>query len=177
MCLGDMLVRSTSRFALKEWASVCARLAAGDAVLLLRKGGIRESGFQVERPEFFLFPTRFHAEGASPPEAVDLELYAELVDDVPVRDLEPLRRLEGMHAMAWEDVEKRFHYRTPGLRALTLRAWRLARPERVENARAYDGCVSWVELDRERPVEPAAPALGEVEFELRRAALKAALDV
>jgi len=93
-----------------------------------------------------------------------------------VRDLDGARKLDGLHALAWEDVEKRFHYRTPGLRALTLRAWRLARPARVENARAYDGCVSWVELERELPVELGAPALGDVEFEARRAAARAALE-
>lgn len=169
---------AANRFALKEWASVCARLAAGEVFVLLRKGGLldRREGFQTERREFFLFPTRFHAEGAPPPEAVDLELYAEVVDDVHVRDLERLRRLEGMHALGWEDVEKRFHYgKAPGVHALTLRAWRLARPRRVENARAYDGCVSWVELDRELEVEAAAPALGDVEFDARREAAKAAL--
>jgi hypothetical protein len=173
-----MLVRSTCRFALKEWAAVCARLARGEIVLLLRKGGIleRREGFQAEHREFFLFPTRFHAEGAPPPGAVDLELFAEVVDDVHVRDLDALRRLEGMHALGWEDVEKRFHYgKAPGLHALTLRAWRLASPRRVENARDYDGCVSWVELDRELEVERGAPALDDVEFEARRDAARAAL--
>ena len=170
-----MAVLSMNRFALKEWADVCRRLGRGDAILLLRKGGLREAGFRTERREFFLFPTRFHAEGAPPPDAVDLELYAEVVDDTRVEDLDRLRRLEGLHALAWEDVEKRFRYRTPGLHALTLRAHRLARPARIENARAYDGCVSWVELDREREVETSGPALGDVEFERRREAARAAL--
>ncbi|HEX7900277.1 MAG TPA: DUF1802 family protein [Planctomycetota bacterium] len=170
-----MIVLSSNRFALKEWADVCGRLGRGDIVLLLRKGGVREAGFRTERREFFLFPTRFHAEGAPPPDAVDLELYAEVVDDVRVEELDRLRRLDGLHALAWEDVEKRFHYRTPGLWALTLRVRRLARPARVENARAYDGCVSWVELDREREVETSGPALGDAEFEKRREAARSAL--
>ena len=168
-------MKAFNRFALKEWASVCGRLARGEAVVLLRKGGILEKGFQVERREFFLFPTRFHAEGAPPPDAVDLELYAEVVDDLEIRDLERARKLDGLHALAWEDVEKRFHYRSPGLRALTLRAWRLAAPARLDNARAYDGCASWVELERELPVKLGAPALGDVEFEARRAAARSAL--
>ena len=166
---------STNKIALKEGAAVCGRLGRGEIILLLRKGGIRESGFRTERREFFLFPTRFHAEGAPPPAAVDLELYAEVVEDVHVEDLDRLRRLDGLHALAWEEVEKRFRYRAPGLHALTLRAHRLARPARVENARAYDGCVSWVELDREREVETAGPALGDVEFEERRGAARAVL--
>lgn len=174
-----MFVLSKNRFALKEGAAVCGRLGRGEIVVLLRKGGLRDSrdGFRTERREFFLFPTRFHAEGAPPPEAVDLELYAEVVDDVHVEDLDRLRRLDGLHALAWEDVVKRFHYgRAPGLHALTLRAHRLARPARVENARAYDGCVSWVELDRERDVETAGPALEDAAFEERRGAARKALD-
>jgi len=170
-------VLASNRFALKEWAAVCGRLGRGEIVLLLRKGGLHEAGggFRTERREFFLFPTRFHAEGAPPPDVVDLELYAEVVDDVRVENLDRLRRLEGLHALAWEDVEKRFHYKTPGLHALTLRAHRLSRPRRVENARAYDGCASWVELDRAWEVETAAPALGDAEFEARREAARAAL--
>lgn len=167
----------SNRVALKEWASVCDRLSRGEQILLLRKGGIRERGFRAEGSEFFLFPTRFHEAGSPPPTAVDLELYAELVEDVEVKDLEVLRRLDGQHAMSWEDVEKRFHYgRAPGLHVLALRAHRLAAPERIADARVYDGCRSWVELDRERPVSTSGPALTDVEFDRRRAALKAALD-
>lgn len=173
-----MSVLPSNRVALKEWASTCGRLARGEQVVLLRKGGIREArpGFRLERGEFFLFPTRFHEAGAAPPEAVDLELYAEVAEDVEVGDLDALRRLEGQHAMAWEDVEKRFRYgRAPGLHVLCLRAHRLRRPVRVGNARAYDGCVSWVELDRDWPVETAGPALDDAAFERRREALRAAL--
>jgi hypothetical protein len=173
-------VLSSNRVALKEWASVCGRLARGEQILLLRKGGIREAGFRAEQPEFFLFPTRFHEKDAAPAEAVDLELYAEIAEDVEVKDLEALRRLEGQHAMAWEDVEKRFLYahngRAPGLHVLSLRVHRLRQPLRVEDARAYDGCVSWVQLDRDRPVATAGPALSCEEFERRREAVRAALD-
>jgi hypothetical protein len=171
-------VLPSNRVALKEWAAVCDRLARGEQIVLLRKGGIRDQakGFRAERGEFFLFPTRFHEAGAAPPEAVDLELYAEVAEDVEVKDLAPLRRLEGQHAMPWADVEKRFRYgRAPGLHVLCLRAHRLRRPLRVEDARAYDGCVSWVELDRELPVETAGPVLETEAFEARRAALQAAL--
>src|ERR1051325_10767172 len=48
--------------ALKEWASVCSALEEGRQIILLRKGGILESigGFDLEHPQFFLFPTYLH---------------------------------------------------------------------------------------------------------------------
>jgi len=167
-----------NRYALKEWETVCDRLGRGDDVLVLRKGGIleRRDGFRVEHREFFLFPTRFHGQGEAPPARVDLRLYASVEDDLPVTDLGRLRRLEGLHAVPWEDVERRFHYGDEkGVHALVLRAWRLDRAHPLEDARAYDGCRSWVELREEVPVVPAAPALGEGEFEARRRAVRDAL--
>ena len=169
---------SRNRHALKEGEASCDLLARGGGVLLLRKGGIleRRGGFRVEHREFFLFPTRFHAQGEAPPERVELRLYASVEEDLPVTDLDALRRLGGLHAVPWEDVERRFHYgNEKGVHALVLRAWRLDRAHPVEDARAYDGCRSWVELREELPVVAAAPALADGEFEAKRRAVRDAL--
>lgn len=158
---------SRNRFALKEGSSVCDRLAKGEHILLVRKGGIRErrKGFEVEHREFFLFPTRYHEKGESPPDRVELALYATVEDDVPVKDLEKLRGLEGQHAVPWEDVEGRFNYgREKGVHVLALRAYRLARPAALPDARAYAGCASWVELRDEIPVVTEGPVLNRAEF-------------
>lgn len=175
----DVSLQARNRFALKEWAGVCDRLASGEQLLLIRKGGIRErkGAFQVEHPEFFLFPTRFHEAGAEPPARVEMGLYARVARDVEVADLERLRGLGSMHAIPWEDVERRFRYgKEPGVHVLALRAFRLRRPAVVENARAYDGCVSWVDLERELPVEPEGPAVPAGEFERRLEDLRRALE-
>ncbi|HLF94930.1 MAG TPA: DUF1802 family protein [Planctomycetota bacterium] len=169
---------SRNRHALKEGEAVCDRLARGEDVLLLRKGGLLEprGGFRLDHREFFLFPTRYHGKGAPPPGRVDLSLYASVEEDLPVADLDALRRLQGMHAMDWEDVERRFHYGDEkGVHALVLRAWRLARPIAVEDAGAYDGCRSWVELREELPVETSGPVLGEDGFEAKRRAVREAI--
>ena len=52
----------TLAIAFKEWAVICAALAAGRQSVILRKGGIaEESGlFRPEHPEFLLYPTYFH---------------------------------------------------------------------------------------------------------------------
>jgi len=81
-----------------------------------------------------------------------------------------------MHALSREDAERRFHYGDEkGVRALVVRAWPLSRPRVVEDAGAYEGCRSWVELREELPVEPAAPALGDAGFEAKRRAVREAL--
>src|SRR5215217_7835366 len=48
--------------ALKEWATVCRALETGRQMVLLRKGGILEAigGFELENPQFLLFPTYLH---------------------------------------------------------------------------------------------------------------------
>jgi hypothetical protein len=169
---------AVNRIALKEWSTVCDRVASGEHVLLIRKGGLieRRGGFRVEHREFFLFPTRFHEKGEAPPGEVMLGPYASVEEDLTVADLEALRRLEGQHGVPWPDVEKRFHYgREKGVHVLALRAWRLARPPVVDNARAFEGCTSWVELERELPVEPSGPALAEEDFSRKLEALRAAL--
>ena len=49
-----MAVPDRLRVALKEWASVCSALETGRQIILLRKGGIHESGgeFEVENRQF-----------------------------------------------------------------------------------------------------------------------------
>lgn len=172
-------MQSRNRYALKEWASVCDRLERGEVILLVRKGGILEAreGFRMEHREFFLFPTRFHEKREAPPGRVDLGLYACVEEDLEVRDLARLARLDGQHGVPPEDVERRFRYgRNEGVHVLALRAWRLARPHRLEGAGAFDGCVSWVDLGSELPVEPAGPALDDAGFRVKLEALRAALD-
>jgi hypothetical protein len=170
-------VGSACRIALKEMAGLCARLGQGRQILLLRKGGIAEPGGAFEDPprEFFLFPTRHHERGEAPPAEVELVHFAVLEDALRVDDLGRLRGLEEAHGLSAEDLARRFRYRAPGLQALILRVWHLARPLAMPDARRYDGCRSWIELDREHPVLRAAPALAEADFAARVAELRKAL--
>ncbi|MBI2160279.1 MAG: DUF1802 family protein [candidate division NC10 bacterium] len=187
---------TANRIALKEWAVVCAEMAAGRQTILLRKGGIREpsQGFTVEHREFFLFPTYVHeneedltetarlalpevARGAPPAGELHLELYAVVEAAIEVLTLEPLRRLEGRHILAWSAVERRFHYRRPGLHVIALRVSRLPEPLVVPNLFRYDGCRSWVGLESELPVTGARPVLDDLAFHQRMASLREALGV
>src|SRR5258708_20024339 len=57
-----MELPSQLKIGLKEWASVCRALEEGRQIILLRKGGIHESAgeFELEHPQFVLFPTYLH---------------------------------------------------------------------------------------------------------------------
>lgn len=187
---------AANNIALKEWAVICHELGAGRQITLLRKGGIREPsrGFTVEHREFFLFPTYVHENEeelvetarVALPEVVrrvlpagelHLELYAVVEAAVEVPSLEPLRRLEGHHILAWSAVERRFHYRRPGLHVIALRVYRFPQPLVVPNLFRYDGCRSWVALESELPINGARPVLDDPAFRQRIATLRQALDL
>lgn len=151
--------------AFKEWAVICAALAAGRQSLILRKGGIAEEGgvFRPEHREFLLYPTYFHehragvkadflplleaADAGKPPSGVVRLTHFVRVENVAhVTDLEDALALDGLHAWTADVVRQRFHYRSPGLFVLTVRAFRLAQPVDVAERPEYAGCKTWVPL-------------------------------
>jgi len=187
---------AVNQMALKEWAVICAELAAGRQMILVRKGGLREPsrGFSIEHREFFLFPTYVHqneeelvdmarralpdiARMAPPAGELRLQLYAVVETAIELASLEPLRRLEGQHVLAWPAVERRFHYRRPGLHVIALRVYRLEKPVVIPNLFEYDGCRSWVELESAVPIAGLSPVLDDVSFRQRLAALRELLGV
>ena len=186
-------MESSSRDALKEWASVERGLASGRVSLLVRKGGIseRRGGFDVEHRAFWIFPTAFHQnaeeldpafrgliEGVEPAsrDEVRLRVFARLSDAFRVESLEAMERLAGLHPMAWETVKSRFAYKgRPYLHVLLVRAHVLDAPVVLPNTLEYEGCVSWVRLDEEVPTAGAVPVLADAEFEILREELLARL--
>ena len=184
-----------NRAALKEWAVVARALGSGRQTLLLRKGGIQErrGEFAAEHSEFFIFPTYLHQkpEDLLPDWREDLELsqterppaglvsidyYAVVREVFHVSDLPPLKLLQGEHMLSWPAVERRFHYKDrPGLHIFAVRTYTLPRTLTVSNLPEYDGCVSWVELDRPLPTAGSCPVLPESEFHHRVEAIRRVL--
>jgi hypothetical protein len=183
------------RTALKEWSVVVDALARGAVIALVRKGGIREqrAGFVVRHDRFLLYPTYFHESSAGIASRLLPELHALPAPPVPgmvhvthvadvarvwhVETLEPLRRIEAEHPLAWPSVESRFHYRgTPGVQVVALRIATLRTPARVPELHRYRGCVSWLELGEDVDVEGAAPVVGDAEFARRLSAIAGHLD-
>ena len=185
----------TNNVALKEWAIVDQYVGSGRQVILLRKGGIHEQkgGFEVAHREFFLFPTTVHQTAedlvpgaraefeavvaAAPADrTVTLRHYAVVDEVVTVASLEPLRALADQHILSWPAVEGRFWYRNrPGLHALLLRAYRLPRPATIVNREAYDGCVSWVEMEERLPTAGCVPVLDDAEYARRAGGIRRVL--
>jgi hypothetical protein len=62
--------------------------------------------------------------------------------------------LEKWHLLKPETVQKRFEYRYPGLSILAVEAFRLAQPKEITANPAWEGCHSWLRLDK--PLELTA---------------------
>jgi hypothetical protein len=165
--------------ALKEWAVICKALAEGRQSLLLRKGGIAEANgvFEVEQRRFWLFPTFVHqqkdgiqadalplldqAEAEKPPAGIiRLSHFAEVSGIYVVKDAWLPHMLAHLHIWSEETVSQRFAYRQPGLYVLSVRVYRSNEVFEVPDLAAYQGCRSWVELEKGLPDE-GTPVLSE----------------
>lgn len=180
------VMQPQNQFAFKEWAVVCEALASGRQTLILRKGGIHEGreGFRVEHREFWLFPTGFHQrrdeviqdawllldelQSRGEPHGHPLDLYAVVEDVQQVLDRSALARLSGRHVWSESTVEQRFHYRTPGLFALTVRMYRRPTPFEIADSPHFAGCKSWVDLPAALPTSELQPVLDEATFDRQR---------
>ena len=160
--------------AFKEWAVVVEALAWGDQVLLLRKGGIHEGpgGFAPRPGPFWFIPTRFHqqrdavteaglrhwpeaAAHLSDPARLTLRCLGEVTHRWRLETWGAIAALRAFHVWRDDVLQRRFDWGQPGgVHALAVRGRRLGTPVALPWVPAYDGCKSWVELDRE--VEPGA---------------------
>lgn len=184
-----------NRFAFKEWAAVCAALAAGWHSLILRKGGVQEGqrGFDVEHRQFWLFPTNFHQHPESlvtdaeeliervaaqqPPEGtIQLSHYAVVEEVFRIHDRAVLPALSGLHIWSDETVSKRFDYRSPGLIVLPVRLYSLAEPVDLPDSPYLAGCRSWVNLPKDLPTAGLTPVLSDEAHAMRMLAIRARLS-
>jgi len=164
--------------ALKEWDLVCSALLSGRQAILLRKGGILDSGnhFELEHRRFWLFPTFVHQDPRmvkpehragltqvrQEPERVQLRGFAEVAGIFAVPDRAAMDRLRDLHV--WDEplIDMRFGYRPEKpLYLVVLRAFGLAEPVEIENTFSYAGCKSWVPLEKGIAEGDALSALGE----------------
>lgn len=182
---------STHDRAFKEWAVSCRALAEGRQTLLIRKGGIREEGgvFRINDPEFWLMPTYEHQNSAllqpewlpaletiqqtpRDPHYVTLSAYA-VVDTIAVaRDDAQVNALAQEHIWNPTYVQMRFDFNPyDPLYLVLLRVYRLPEPLTIPMLGDYEGCKSWVTLDRSYATTEAKPVLTDAEFSARRSAL------
>lgn len=169
-----------TKTALKEWAVAVKALAEGETILLLRKGGIREQGFQVTEPQFWLYPTYEHqkphllkapyseqittVDSGWHPDSVEIAAWAEVTDSFEVSGESVLTALLPFHIWTAEFVTERLKWkpRSP-LSVLLLRVYQLSQPYVIPYRSDYGGCKSWIELESVPSLE-ATPALPETAY-------------
>jgi len=178
---------------LKEWATVCRAIEGGRQILLLRKGGIYESGgeFELEHRNFVFFPTYVHqnlkmlkpeAQGgfearAAEPERVTLATAGQVTDILRVRSREQMEALDDQHIWTSPLIDMRFSYRPENpLYLLLVRGYRLAAPVTVQNTPEYAGCKSWVPLTEAVSTQGARPVLDDTNYQTHRQLILARLE-
>jgi hypothetical protein len=152
--------------ALKEWATVITALENGDQTVLLRKGGILEtgSGFKVEDKKFALFPTYEHQDNSSlksqfyrylsdvreqkPRDGFNrITSYAEVLAEHDVSSMQKMEELSDFHI--WSDsymVERMNWMPQKPMTAIFLKVYKVA-PTEIPVLPEYHGCKSWIELN------------------------------
>lgn len=183
------------RIAFKEWAVIVDALGTGRQIVILRKGGISEGrgGFQVDHPEFLLFPTLFHQQRESvlpdaqarfdqlvfpPPEILRLEYFCRVVSWRKLDSLTAAQALEGQHVWKPEVIAERFEWgRSKAIFALAVRTYKLPKAIDLPMLPSHGGCKSWIELEQDIDPAGAAPTLSDAEFKERLQRFESSLEV
>ncbi|MEZ6044746.1 MAG: DUF1802 family protein [Planctomycetaceae bacterium] len=198
--VNDNLKSTETEMALKEWAIVCAALAAGKQILIIRKGGIDEGadGFKPEHSDFWLFPTNFHQDASalnengqnwlknlsdhSPLQSpaageISLQTFCHVEEVFRVEHESQIQLLESMQILSAETLTKRFHYREPGLWLLAVRAYQQLQPVTLPDSEHFSGCRSWVDLPAKLAASVMEPVLSDEEFQQKLKQLKHLLTI
>ncbi|PSB42147.1 hypothetical protein C7B80_28505 [Cyanosarcina cf. burmensis CCALA 770] len=185
----------TTIHALKEWAVAVNAIERGETILLLRKGGIRESGgqFQVDRDEVLLYPTYEHQQpellkpeyaaqvtsvaSGWHPETIKIGSWAKITDIVPVLDETIVNALLPFHVWNEKFIRDRLKWkpRQP-VYVLLLRAYKLSRSRQISYRVEYGGCRSWIDLNEAIDLEAATPVLDDVTYEQKVSEIRQAID-
>lgn len=179
--------------ALKEWAVAVLAYAEGQSICAVRKGGIHEKRFDVPGRECLLFPTYLHqatetvqprfqsalrqvAERQPADGLLHLQYAADITDVVPLEAPERLDNLAGHVIWTPAYVEQRFRWRPrQPLQLLLLRVCRLANEQALPMSPSYNGCSSWVSLERAISTDGAAPVLSDRAYAAERLAVMEAV--
>lgn len=179
-------------WALKEWQVAVAALLAGQTVVLLRKGGLREERgrFALAARQVLLLPTLEHQTAALLKDEFHPLAAADSADDGLVRftgwatitHALPLTTEAEVAALlphlVWNErfIAERLNWQPQRpLYGLLLRAHRLEAPLVLPRHAGYGGCRSWVELGQTVAVDDSAAALNEADYQAQVSAILLAL--
>lgn len=179
---------------LKEWAVAVDALEAGETIVLLRKGGIKEEGnhFKVAHKEILLYPTFEHqqphllkpeyADKVSPvrsgwhPETVRIGAWAKISDILMVSFEPSIKALLPFHVWNEQFVSDRLKWkpRQP-IYVLLLRTYKLSQPQEIPYRPEYGGCKSWIDLVEPISITSAVPVLTDAEYNKQAIAIRKAI--
>ena len=177
-----ILANQQLQHALKEWAIAVEALTTGKTIVLLRKGGIREAGFQVKYPLVWLYPTYEHqkpdllkaeyAQGVIPvesgwhPQTVVIKSCAEITSVLPISNNSQIESLQPYHIWNEKMIGDRLKWKpkTP-LMVLLLKVYRLAIPQTIPYNDTYGGCKSWIELIKPIATDSLTPVIKAQEYQ------------
>ena len=168
---------------LKEWAVAVDALAAGKTILLLRKGGIRETGrrFTVSHNSVLLYPTYEHQkpELLKPdytqqvkrvpsgwrPESVNRKAWAQITHNFQLSEAEKVEALMPYHIWNERFVTERFKWKPKQpLHILLLRTYQLSEVVPLADHPEYGGCRSWIDLLESISIDGAVPVLNDADY-------------
>jgi hypothetical protein len=155
--------------ALKEWDVAVNALAQGETILLMRKGGIRETNgkFDVPYRRVWLYPTYEHqkphllkpeyAQKVQPvvsgwhPDVVMIHAWADITHVFEVTEATTVEALSPFHIWNQSFAHERFKWkRRSPLYILLLRVYCLPDMIAIPFNEAYRGCQSWIDLQIEQ---------------------------
>lgn len=170
--------------ALKEWNVAIEALLRGETILLLRKGGIRESGgkFAIAHNPTLLYPTYEHqkpellkepyggmvkpVDSGWHPESITIHAWATITETVQVSEAEAVEALLPFHIWNETFVHDRLQWKPKlPLAVLFLRVYRLTESLTLPYDPAYGGCKSWIDLAQAVDLENSLPALSDRDYE------------
>jgi hypothetical protein len=177
------MIQEQTTSALKEWNVAVNALEQGETILLLRKGGIRETDgkFTVERNRVLLYPTWEHQQpdllkpnyasqvqsvtSGWHPQDIRISSWATITDLLQVSTAEPVKALYPFHIWNEQFIHNRLKWKpNQPLYVLLLRVYKLLQPQIISYNPKYGGCRSWIELETAIALDQATPVLGEEEY-------------
>ncbi|WP_353931839.1 DUF1802 family protein [Okeanomitos corallinicola TIOX110] len=175
-----LMEMTTTVHALKEWAIAVNALESGQAIMLLRKGGINEQGgsFRVAHEQVLLYPTYEHQQSFMlkdeysnlvfpvtsgwHPETISISSWAEITDILPVADKSVVNELLPFHIWNEHFISDRLKWKaSKPLFVLLLRTYKLPQVQHIPYSPKYGGCKSWIDLYEQVELEGSEPVLSD----------------
>ena len=158
--------------AFKEWAVICRAIITQRQDVILRKGGIVETGgsFQLLTDDFYLFPTFVHQskdhlipsaqdllttidEDRPPKGTVEFRHRIHVTESFTISQQDELAALRPRHVWSDNIVNERFNRWQKNLHVLVVTVSPVAPTIQIPWDDSYSGCKSWITFDPKKQPE------------------------